>query len=760
MIRFKTIIFLFLITTKLEAQSYSGIIKNERGLPIEMASIIVKSKPIGTATNADGFFLFNQLTIGDTIVVSHLSYTTKEMIITNQTFIPITLTSKITKITEVLVSNLSAQQIVEKAIERLAHNYYGNNKYIEGFLRESVYKNDSLRAITEATLNVHLPSKPGKNGSVSVLRKRTLIEDDMNMEVINSPLVVLLMNEVYSHSSILERRALRNHNFKIENYKIDGANTYYKIGFEPKGRLGSKYFKGHMLINIEDYSFHNIEISNTSLINPTSVKTSYTELNGKYVLTNLQLEKTKLKNQISKTIKVSYATTNYQASRRFKSSKFVKGEVLRRYGNHYNINYWDGYRFLVPDSALLCKAKHLHLYDTPLHLAPESEKLYQPNINLSYSTQSTDDVEMLSRNLNSFNTLTSYTLTKGISKPIYSSMAQVLFISWLSIPFQGVEAERRILSFNGYTSSYNPFIFNGFYNSYCKGITDGQLSELKDKSISDFLRLHTVRYESNYNVVKKMEEELFVSDFLHRDKVDEFLDIYFLNYFIRRLYLSVPFFISEADIEFTNRAEQDMPVSTNRLKSYVKYLHRPDSDFNRTVVSDELSNTERSYLSTMKWLSSLNFFVGITNLLPAIRFNKSNHLRISGGYLPVPFGHQLEQNLYLNSNKRLTVLNLRQYLGKYCTGYSAGIRLLDQPLFKKVSITSQIDYWHQPSELSFFDKSLKEGFSVRQEICFKQKYFNFQIGYTLKTDGFIDYATSLESSSSAYLGLSYYFKQR
>jgi len=735
------------------SQTTRGIVKDTANSPIEMASVIVKSKLAGTATNSDGLFQLDRLIPGDTIVVSHLSYINQKIVLGIDSVIEVTLLPSTTWISEIVASNLSPKQLVEKAISQLANNHYDRSNYLDGFIRESYFRSDTLRSLTEATLKINLPSKPGKAGAVSVVKKRTFLDEKMKAQVTNSPLVILNMDEAHARSSILNSIGLRNHTFTLEGYQTDDNSTYYKVGFKPKRKTGHRYYEGHLLINAEDFSFKHIDVKNTSPTNTTWIKTNYAKVNGKYLIANLQIEKNKTNSKVN----VSYVTTQFKAPKRNKRDVFEKGETLRLYGNHYNTDYWNGYQHVLPDTTLLKQSAHLTLDNTPIGRSKSIKPLYQPNLALFISTQSIDDIEALNKNINALSTLTSYAMANHIKKDSYASMAQVAFTSWVTLPFHGAEAERRILSHKGYNCTYQPFIFNGFYNSYCKDLSNNDLTTFKDDNISDFLRLHTVRYESNFNTIKKIEEELFRTDFLHRDRVNEFLDVYFINYLIRRLYLSAPFFFAEADIEFPQKEELEMPLSTNRLKSYVKYLHQPNAPFERTITSEDLSPSEQSYLSTMKWLSSVNFMIGITNLLPPININKYTQLRLSGGYLPSPFGHQLEQNIYLIHNKQISVINFRQYLAKHTTGFGAGFKVKEQPVFKNITLSTQIDYWQQPKNISFYDTKLTDGFAVKQEFSIGSKAYRVLLGYIFKTNGFIDYATSLNKSANVHIGFKYHF---
>ncbi|MEZ4987112.1 MAG: carboxypeptidase-like regulatory domain-containing protein [Saprospiraceae bacterium] len=63
----------------MQAQSVSGQVTDDSGLPLIGASILEKGTPNGTVTDPDGKFSINLSKIPTTLVVSYIGYTTNEV---------------------------------------------------------------------------------------------------------------------------------------------------------------------------------------------------------------------------------------------------------------------------------------------------------------------------------------------------------------------------------------------------------------------------------------------------------------------------------------------------------------------------------------------------------------------------------------------------------------------------------------------------------------------------------------------------------
>lgn len=88
------------------ADTVRGRVMNDRGEPVESASVLVKGSQNGTTTNSRGEFVLNGAGSGATIVVSAVGYGTKEITLEGRSYIDLKLVGITTGMEEVVVTAL------------------------------------------------------------------------------------------------------------------------------------------------------------------------------------------------------------------------------------------------------------------------------------------------------------------------------------------------------------------------------------------------------------------------------------------------------------------------------------------------------------------------------------------------------------------------------------------------------------------------------------------------------------------------------
>ncbi|MEO7990025.1 MAG: carboxypeptidase-like regulatory domain-containing protein [Chryseolinea sp.] len=155
--------FTFLLTANLYAQetftSIKGqLIESKSKEPIPYASVYIKGKSIGTTTNTEGIFQFhvpNEFA-NDTLIISAIGYdhfmSVTSLMIGKENIV-IALKQSTTLLSEVTVSakkELSAKDIVKKAVARIPDNYPMTPFMIEGFFRDLQIENGKPVELLEA----------------------------------------------------------------------------------------------------------------------------------------------------------------------------------------------------------------------------------------------------------------------------------------------------------------------------------------------------------------------------------------------------------------------------------------------------------------------------------------------------------------------------------------------------------------------------------------------------------------------------------
>jgi hypothetical protein len=128
--------------------------------PIPYASVYVKGKSIGTTSNDDGKFLFHIPThFGkDTVIISVIGYHSFKQVISklSEEESVIALRQNVTLLNAITIraskDELTAKDIVRKAVTRIPENYPMQPFVIEGFFRDLQKEDDKPVALLEAAL--------------------------------------------------------------------------------------------------------------------------------------------------------------------------------------------------------------------------------------------------------------------------------------------------------------------------------------------------------------------------------------------------------------------------------------------------------------------------------------------------------------------------------------------------------------------------------------------------------------------------------
>lgn len=103
------LVLLGLAGTAQQNKTLNAIVLTDNGSPIAGASILLKKTGKGTSTNQDGKFTISY-SASDTLIVSSLNYTSKQVHLHGQTNLQITLQEKSQQVDEVVVVGYGTQR--------------------------------------------------------------------------------------------------------------------------------------------------------------------------------------------------------------------------------------------------------------------------------------------------------------------------------------------------------------------------------------------------------------------------------------------------------------------------------------------------------------------------------------------------------------------------------------------------------------------------------------------------------------------------
>jgi len=156
------LIFLFSVTTNALGQdtfiTLTGrVLDAQTGEAVPYANIQLKSGSMGTATNADGEFIFKilQRSSVDTLLISCIGYKTILIQADGKAFMNIALNPASILLTGVTVKSESALSLLKKALTKIPQNYDTSAARLTAFYRENFYLGDFELAFNESVLEIN-----------------------------------------------------------------------------------------------------------------------------------------------------------------------------------------------------------------------------------------------------------------------------------------------------------------------------------------------------------------------------------------------------------------------------------------------------------------------------------------------------------------------------------------------------------------------------------------------------------------------------
>ncbi|MFC7445486.1 MULTISPECIES: SusC/RagA family TonB-linked outer membrane protein [Mesoflavibacter] len=171
---------LLLFATISFAQEYNitgNVSSAQDGLPLPTVSVTVKNTSKGVVTDFDGNYAINNVNKGETLVFSYLGFTTKEVVVGNQTKIDVLLEEDIESLEEVVVIGYGSQR------KELVSGAYSSLD------SETIVENNPARieeALRGSAAGVQVTSNSGSPGAALNIRIRGITTNGDN-----SPLVIV-----------------------------------------------------------------------------------------------------------------------------------------------------------------------------------------------------------------------------------------------------------------------------------------------------------------------------------------------------------------------------------------------------------------------------------------------------------------------------------------------------------------------------------------------------------------------------------------
>ena len=258
-----TAIVLFVISISSNAQviEVKGIIKEQAGkTALPFANIYLENSYLGTVSNGKGAF---QISIPaaqkkDSLVISYIGYHSQKISIAGiKGPLEIFLAENTTTLSEVVVSGLTANAIIERAISNIPVNYNQSPYQSTGFYRVTAQKDHNYIHLSEAVFDIYQARADHKQQFL--LQKMRAIKDEKASKGIDLGLKPSGIYEfdIVNHpngTNLLTKKGLKLHHFKLEGHSFINDREVFKITFDQKD-VKKSGFKGYMLIDKTTFAF-------------------------------------------------------------------------------------------------------------------------------------------------------------------------------------------------------------------------------------------------------------------------------------------------------------------------------------------------------------------------------------------------------------------------------------------------------------------------------------------------------------------------
>jgi len=772
----------------------NGLVLDKNESPMPFASVYVKNSYYGTITNEDGRFTLKIPAKTIELTASFIGYKTASLFLSNSRGnLIFTLEENSVQLREVVIESKTPENILEKAVEKIPVNYPLSQVVLHTFSREKLFVNDTLEYFAEAAFSIE------KSYLKSVDDKKYIDKNRIFRFFRDTSINITLMGGVVNDflkaaKQNFGKGLLKNNIIAFDPTTVIDERNVYVIKITPKSDFKNTAIIGSLYIDMQTYAFLKIELKYVhknieKYIEQTqSYDAHYRFVGDKCYPVSLStsVEKYFYKNGI--TYKANTFLTNlvtnidtvFDESINKNKVLFQNGNSLEYYPTDYDTTFWKDYTTILPDKETEIELTQLkqnnidngnlpsRVQNAKLNNSVISAELYHPHISFFLSSQTPNNLVAFNETYMSMHSLINYHLMRSKKTFKYGRLLSEIFTMSLSIPFQSVELERELFAKNSIRASYNPTIFNDLASSYCYGVKNIEMSDLKSTNYADFMRLHTVRKDVNYISIKSIEEKIVLANLSNNKVRSDYFKSYYIELFTRRFAYSIYYF---PDFDLYSKAdttnENESAIFIDRPKSYVKYLFNPAFSYQRNVSKNELTSEESRFLSRAAYFSILNLVSPQTFGIKPFKLINNTHFTFSLSYLLIPFGEMFEQNFWIYSKNNIVGLFFRQYKNYNSFGAGLGLKFYNFHITQKLNCQTSIDYWYQPETLMFYDNNFMNGFGVSQTFEYKIREDKYNqngdilltVGYDYKTKGYQPQNLSMNKDVSVFCGIKYNFNK-
>ncbi|WP_372751569.1 carboxypeptidase-like regulatory domain-containing protein [Labilibaculum sp.] len=371
---------------------YKGEIKDAKtNEPLMFATVTVQGINVATVSNSDGEFLLKiakDLPVRN-IEISYIGYKNLE--------IPISSLKKNKNIFQLEPVSIPLSQIniypqdalflVKSVLAKTQQNYSLEPNMMKGFYRETIKKNRSYVAISEAIVNVHKASyKQMRDDQVQIFKGRKSQDvkkmDTLLFKLQGGPNTSLLLDVMKNPYNLFSEDLITIYDFAIKSITKINNKVHYVIEFKQKENVDLPLYYGLLYIESTNLALASAKFSLNLKdaaeasrmfikrkpagvkVTPTSADylVNYIEKDGKWYFNYARGEinfKCNWKRKLFNTnylamTEIAITDRNEENIVRFKGAvKFKSSQIMSEEVNKFaDVNFWGEYNTIEPDQSI------------------------------------------------------------------------------------------------------------------------------------------------------------------------------------------------------------------------------------------------------------------------------------------------------------------------------------------------------------------------------------------------------------------------
>jgi len=174
------ILFLFSIDLLGQSIVIEGRVESSNGEPLPFATLSIANGTRGTISNSNGQFrlVLKEDDQQDSLRISYVGYQSKiiKLNSVSNSYVNIKLVETLEQLDDVVVTSLTADQILENALNNIPKNYYDRPYVNRGFYRVSSKKNDNYVHLSEAVFDMYRSKVPEEVDQFSMVAWRGITD--------------------------------------------------------------------------------------------------------------------------------------------------------------------------------------------------------------------------------------------------------------------------------------------------------------------------------------------------------------------------------------------------------------------------------------------------------------------------------------------------------------------------------------------------------------------------------------------------------